>query len=116
MTNCKWCGKSVSGDDQPERPADYCQHSNLDEEDFEDAKYRNIWRQLSGAARETLHCLFKHGPTWDGDVPSKCGRDELLEKRLASKICMANGEDGYQAATYLGARVWRQGQLVKAAQ
>ncbi len=36
--------------------------------------------QLSGAEREVLWCLFKHGPTWDGDIPSKSGRTELVSK------------------------------------
>lgn len=31
----------------------------------------------SGAIRDTLRCLFFHGPTWDGNVPSKQGRDAL---------------------------------------
>lgn len=32
---------------------------------------------LSGGARETMRCLFFHGPTGDGDIPSKMGRGEL---------------------------------------
>jgi hypothetical protein len=40
---------------------------------------------MSGAARETLRCLFFHGPTWDGDVPSKAGRDELCDLKLAER-------------------------------
>jgi hypothetical protein len=31
----------------------------------------------SGAIRDTLKCLFFHGPTWDGNVPSKQARDGL---------------------------------------
>jgi hypothetical protein len=26
---------------------------------------------------DTFKCLFFHGPTWDGNVPSKSGRDSL---------------------------------------
>jgi hypothetical protein len=82
----------------------------------EDAvRWRDIWRTLSPSARETLLCLVKLGPTYDGAVPSKVGRDELLEKKLAAKIVIANCEDGFQAATYLGARVWKAGQLLKGA-
>ena len=88
----------------------------LDESEVDDARYREIWRGLSGAAKDTLHCIFKRGPTWDGDVPSKSGRDELLEKKLAVKMCIANGEQGYQACTYLGSRVFRRGQELRNAQ
>lgn len=40
---------------------------------------------MSGAARDTLRCLFFHGPTRDGDVPSKMGRDDLVELGLAER-------------------------------
>lgn len=29
------------------------------------------------AIRDTLKCLFMHGPTWDGNIPSKMARDGL---------------------------------------
>lgn len=88
------------------------------------ADYRQMWAELSGTAKDTLVCLCKHGPTWDGDVPSKSGRDELLSKGYAAKICMgdqwqkvqrgrleqmSHAEEGYQAATYFGRRVWKNG-------
>lgn len=72
-------------------------------------EYKPMWDALSGAAKDTLVCLCKHGPTWDGDVPSKSGRDELLEKEMAAKIVLKNNEQGYQAATYKGSRVYRAG-------
>lgn len=34
---------------------------------------------MSGAAREVMRCLFLHGPTWDGNIPSKVGRGELVK-------------------------------------
>lgn len=40
---------------------------------------------LSGSARETMRCLFFHGPTWDGDLPSKSGRSELIERGFAER-------------------------------
>jgi hypothetical protein len=80
------------------------------------ARWRDIYRSLSGAARETLTCLCKNGPTYDGSVPSKSGRDELLQKKLAAKIVLANCDFGYQAATYLGCHVWKSGTALKAAQ
>ena len=42
-----------------------------------------VVRLLSGAATDTLRCLFFHGPTWDGDVPSKTGRGELVKAGYA---------------------------------
>ena len=62
---------------------------------------------LSGAEKDTLICLVESGPLWDGDVPSKHGRDLLLEKGLAVKI-VVNGEDGWQAATYLGREAYKE--------
>ncbi len=35
---------------------------------------------LGSAARETLRCLFFHGPTQDGELPSKTGRDQLVDR------------------------------------
>ena len=37
----------------------------------------------SGALRDSLRCLFFHGPTWDGNVPSKQDRDALCRVGLA---------------------------------
>lgn len=47
-------------------------------------------KPLSGAALDTLWCLFAHGPTWDGDVPSKAGRNELVDLGLMERY------DGWQ--------------------
>lgn len=41
---------------------------------------------MSGWARETARCLFLHGPTLDGDVPSKGGRSELVRLGLADRM------------------------------
>jgi hypothetical protein len=38
---------------------------------------------LSSGAREVMRCLFFHGPTEDGDIPSKMGRGELFRAGLA---------------------------------
>lgn len=55
---------------------------------------------------DTLVALVEKGPLWDGDVPSKRGRDELIELGFAVRI-VANTpkegwSDGYTAATYSG--------------
>jgi hypothetical protein len=36
----------------------------------------------SGAIRDVLKCLFFHGPTWDGNIPSKQARDGLCRVGL----------------------------------
>lgn len=56
---------------------------------------------MTGAEIDTLVALIEYGPLWDGDVPSKCGRDALVAKGLAAKV-IVRGEDGWQAATYAG--------------
>lgn len=56
---------------------------------------------MTGAEKETLIALVECGPLWDGDVPSKSGRDGLLAQGLAVRI-VVKGEDGWQAATYAG--------------
>lgn len=56
---------------------------------------------LTGAELDTLVALVENGPLWDGDVPSKSGRDSLIERGFASRV-IVRGEDGWQAATYQG--------------
>jgi len=41
---------------------------------------------LTSAARDVLGQLFVSGPTWDGNISSKSGRDELIEDGLARRI------------------------------
>jgi hypothetical protein len=62
---------------------------------------------MTGAEKETLIALVEQGPLWDGDVPSKTGRDALLEKGLAAKV-VVKGEDGWQAATYAGRDAYKE--------
>ena len=56
---------------------------------------------MTGAEKDTLIALVEQGPLWDGDVPSKRGRDALVERGLAVRV-VVKGEDGWQAATYAG--------------
>lgn len=56
---------------------------------------------MTGAEKDTLIALVECGPLWDGNVPSKTGRDSLLAKGLAVRV-VVRGEDGWQAATYAG--------------
>lgn len=54
---------------------------------------------IPGNARDTLLCLWIHGPTWDGNVPSKAGRDWLVDQKLAVR------GDGWQWLTESGGRL-----------
>lgn len=56
---------------------------------------------MTGAEIDTLIALVELGPLWDGDVPSKTGRDALITQGLAVRV-VVEGEDGWQAATYAG--------------
>ncbi|MDO7841120.1 hypothetical protein [Sphingomonas immobilis] len=51
---------------------------------------------LSGAATEVLWCLFALGPTEDGNLPSKSGRDDLFDKGMIDRA------DGWQWLTRTG--------------
>lgn len=67
----------------------------------------SIISELGGAAIDTLVALVENGPLWDGDVPSKSGRNVLVAAGLA--VCIVvKGEDGYQAATLAGAMAYRE--------
>ena len=88
-----------------------------------DAEYQAEYDALPANAKEVLHQLCVYGPTYDGDVVSKSGRDILLDKGFAAKIVMGKdwvcprdwkkprpeNEQGFQAATYRGSRVYRYG-------
>lgn len=69
------------------------------------AKVEELANNLAGGEIDDLIALVEHGPLHDGDVPSKAGRDSLLDKKLAVRV-VVNGQDGYQAASYLGADVY----------
>ena len=62
---------------------------------------------MTGAEKDTLIALVEAGPLWDGDVPSKAGRDALIASGLAARV-IVRGEDGWQAATYAGRDAYRQ--------
>lgn len=63
-------------------------------------------RQLTGAEIDTLNAAFNHGPLFDGDVPSKSGRDSLMELGLLARV-VVKGECSYNACTNKGAWVYR---------
>lgn len=55
--------------------------------------------KLTPQAIESMRCMFLHGPTWDGNIPSKSGRDELFDLKLATRI------QGYSWLTADGIRL-----------
>jgi len=57
--------------------------------------------EMTGAEIDCLVALVEKGPLWDGDVPSKRGRDSLIDNGLAVRA-IVSGADGYTAATYAG--------------
>ena len=63
-------------------------------------------QDLDSVECATLKALFKEGPLWDGDVPSKQGRDRLLAKGFAFRV-VNKGETGFNACTYKGADAYR---------
>lgn len=54
---------------------------------------------------EVLQQLFFFGPTWDGDIVSKSGRDTLFDLKLASRV------EGYSFITAAGVRLALQNRL-----
>jgi hypothetical protein len=61
---------------------------------------------MTGDEQDVINSAFKTGPLWDGDVPSKSGRDTLLWDGFISKV-VVKGEEGYNALTYKGSSAYR---------
>lgn len=57
---------------------------------------------MDGGERDCLYAAYKNGPLFDGDVPSKAGRNSLLAKGYMAKV-VVKGEDGFNACTHKGA-------------
>lgn len=69
-----------------------------------------VWDALDSGQREVLKQLLFQGPVWDGNVPSKRARDDLIGYGLATRCCFL-GEQGYTAATYIAYSVFKQGNV-----
>lgn len=54
---------------------------------------------LAAIEIEVLEQLFIFGPTWDGNIVSKSGRDQLFDLKLASRV------EGYSFLTAAGIRL-----------
>ncbi|GAT33274.1 hypothetical protein TSACC_21687 [Terrimicrobium sacchariphilum] len=61
---------------------------------------------MNSAERDVIRATFRKGPLFDGDVPSKSGRDSLLSDGFVAKV-VVKGEDGYNACTYKGRKAYR---------
>lgn len=61
---------------------------------------------MNDAMRDCICASFEKGPLFDGDVPSKTGRDALVEMGYMAHI-VVKGQDGYNACTYKGASAYR---------
>lgn len=77
---------------------------NSSEENEMALKWLALARSAKGNAVDCIKAAFARGPLYDGDVPSKAGRDWCLEQDLIAKV-IVRGEWGYNALTYKGAWV-----------
>ena len=59
-------------------------------------------QRMNSGERDCIHATYKNGPLFDGDIPSKVGRNSLLENGYLAKV-VVKGEDGYNACTHKGA-------------
>jgi hypothetical protein len=65
----------------------------------------NVTVSLAGNAVEVLEQLFFQGPTWDGNIISKSGRDDLFDLKLAGRV------EGYSFLTAAGVRLALQNRV-----
>lgn len=63
-------------------------------------------QEMNSAERDCINASYENGPLFDGDVPSKTGRDRLLDKGYMVRV-VVKGEDGYNACTLKGAWAYR---------
>ena len=65
----------------------------------------NVNVMLAPNAVEVLEQLFFQGPTWDGYIISKSGRDQLFDLKLAGRV------EGYSFLTAPGVRLALQNRV-----
>lgn len=61
---------------------------------------------MTSAERDVIRCTWLYGPSYDGDIPSKSGRDILLAEGFVAKV-VVKGEQGFNACTYRGHAAYR---------
>jgi hypothetical protein len=62
-------------------------------------------QSMNSAERDVIRAAFLKGPLYDGDVPSKSGRDSLLDGFIAKVV--VKGQEGFNALTYKGESAYR---------
>lgn len=63
-------------------------------------------QDLTNAEIDTITAAYKIGPLYDGDVPSKSARDNLVNSGFIAKITV-DKQEGFNACTYKGARLYK---------
>lgn len=58
--------------------------------------HEQLFATLSSGAKDVMMQLFVAGPTWDGNVVSKFGRDELIDNNIAFRT------NGFASLTLMG--------------
>jgi hypothetical protein len=58
-------------------------------------------QEFNSGERDCIKACFKNGPLFDGDIPSKIERNNLIQKGYITKVVI-KGEDGYNACTQKG--------------
>lgn len=61
---------------------------------------------MDSGMRDCIRAAYLSGPIDDGDVPSKSGRDALLDSGYISKV-VVKGEQGFNACTYKGSSAYK---------
>lgn len=62
-------------------------------------------QEMSNGDRDCIKATFRHGPLFDGDVPCKTSRDNLIKNGFLTKV-VVKGEGGFNACTTLGSRAF----------
>jgi hypothetical protein len=70
--------------------------------------YQSHFDTLSGAAKDVMLQLFVAGPTWDGNVVAKSGRNELCNEGLAfhNSGWASLTEEGVRMAVRVDVKSW----------
>ena len=63
-------------------------------------------QEINAGEKDTIQAVFRNGPLFDGDMPSKSARDDLVNSGFMAKVVM-RGEEGFNACTYKGAELYR---------
>ncbi|MFZ3192809.1 MAG: hypothetical protein WA154_06355 [Moraxellaceae bacterium] len=63
-------------------------------------------QDMSNGKRDCIMAAFEQGPLFDGDVPSKSCRDELIQDGYMAKV-VVKGDEGQNACTEKGACAYR---------